>query len=42
MLVPGVLDRIEALVVEHGRGPGRALFDLIEQARALYRSRISP
>lgn len=36
------LDRLEALVLKHGRDPDRALFDLVEQARARYRSRISP
>ncbi|WP_157964081.1 CehA/McbA family metallohydrolase [Actinocorallia populi] len=36
------LDRLEALIREHGKDPDRSLFDLLEQARARYRSRISP
>ncbi len=34
------LDRLEALIREHGTEPDRSLFDLLEQARARYRSRL--
>ncbi len=36
------LDRLEALIREHGTDPDLSLFDLLEQARARYRSRLSP
>jgi len=36
------LDRLEELVLKYGRDPDRALFDLLEQARARYRARLSP